>query len=226
MEVDLKKLLAYYLQHWKGILLSMIIAGAAVLGISVFAITPQYQSHVTIYVNTSPEQVGTITSNDLSTAQKLVHTYVNIIKSNTVLNDVIAQGDLDMTADEIRQVMTASQIDDTEMFNVFINDPDPEMAAHIADTIADVAPEKMSEFVKGSSTAVIDHAVVANKPISPNYVMNTIIGVMAGLFVYLMILTFRYLFHTKITDEEDVETYLDLPVLGMIPSIEVNKKGK
>lgn len=226
MEVDLKKMVRYYLRYWKGILLSTILAGAIMLGISVFVVTPQYQSHVTIYVNTSSDQAMNITSNDLATAQKLVSTYVNIIKSNTVLDTVIQQGNLNMTADEIREAMTAGQIDDTEMFNVFITDPDPEMAAHIANTIADVAPAKISAFVKGSSTEVIDHAIVAEKPITPNYVLNTFLGLAGGFVLYIVILTFRYLFNTKITDKEDVEMYLGVPVLGMIPSIEVGKKGK
>ena len=77
------------------------------------------------------QQIDYVSSSNLATAQRLVNTYVNIIKSNSVLTEVIANSDLDCEPADIRRIMSAAQMDETEMFTVSITHPDPEMAAKI-----------------------------------------------------------------------------------------------
>ena len=122
-----------------------------------------------------------ISAANLATSQQLVNTYVNIIRSDTVLEKVVKNAKLDYSAAEIRGMMTTAQVDETELFSVYISHPDPEMAAKIANAVATVAPGEIEEFVEGSSTKIIDHAKVPTSRYTPSYRKNTLLGCAAGL---------------------------------------------
>ena len=219
MEIDLGKLLHYYWQNWKALIASGLVGVLAALLVTALFITPKYRASVTVYVNnmSSTQSMEAITGTNLSAAQQLVNTYVNIIKSDTVLEEVIQKGHLDCTADDIREMMMAKQVNKTEMFTVTISHPDAEMAAKIVNSIAHVAPARISNFVKGSSTEIIDYAKVPNEPYSPSYPKNIVMGGLLGLILVSIVLTFRFLFDMRIQTEEDVASYLRVPVLGTIP---------
>lgn len=220
VEIDLAKLMRFYLEHWKALVLSCLALALASFLFTFFLITPLYRANVTVYVNNtkSSQSVDAITGGNLSAAQQLVNTYVNIIRSNTVLNKVIETAGLDCSTNELRKIMTAKQIENTEMFTVSILHPDPELAAHIANTIADVAPDLISEVVEGSSTKIIDHAQIPAGPDSPSYPKNVAIGGLLGLLISGLVLTLRYMFDMRLQDEEDIQMYFKAPVLGSIPN--------
>lgn len=228
IEIDLGKLMAYYLQHWLALLASGLAVALLAFLVTKFAITPQYKASVTIYVNNtaSTQGIESITGTSLTAAQQLVNTYVNIIKSDTVLDEVIQKGNLSGTAADIRRIMTATQVDNTEMFTVSVSHPEAETAAHIANTIAAVAPNRISGFVKGSSTEIIDYAKVPSSPYTPSYSKNIILGALVGGILMGCYLTIRFLFDMRINSEEDVTNYLGVPVLGVIPEHEERTKKK
>jgi len=218
-EIDLQKLLLSYLRHWWIILLCTIAVAAAAFVVTKQFITPLYQSSVMIYVNNirGDQQVDSITSSNLSTSQKLVGTYVNIIKSDTVLEKVADASGMDITASGIRKIMSAGQVQETELFRVIITHPDPAVAAQLANAVAEVAPAEIEEFVEGSSTKIIDYAKVPANPSSPNVMRNTVLGALIGCVLAVGALTVLFLMDVRIKDEEDLLMLTDFPVLGQIP---------
>ena len=228
VSINLGKLVKYYLHNWISLCAAVAVGVVVSFIITYFAITPQYRASITVYVNNTAagQQLDSVSGNNLTAAQKLVVTYVNILKSNTVLNDVIKRGDLDYTASDIRNMMTASQVDSTEMFTVSISHPNAAVAAHIANTIAEIAPERIAGFVKGSSTEIIDYAETPTAPYKPNYQENLALGGLLGAAIWGVILTCRFLFDMRIKTEEDIANYLQIPVLGVIPEHEEGAKKK
>ena len=220
LEIDLQKLLLAYLNKWWLIVVSTIVAALAAVYITANFITPMYKADVRIYVNNirSDQYVEYITNSNLATAQRLVNTYINIIESDTVLEKVAEASGLDITANQIRKMMSASQVDDTELFDVVITHPDPKVAAHLANAIAEVAPVEISGFVEGSSTKIIDYAKVPNAPSSPSMSRNCVLGGLLGCVAALMYLTLRFLLDVRIKDEEDLNMLFDAPVLAQIPA--------
>ncbi len=226
MEIDLSKLLRTYLGKWWLIVLATVLAGVLALVITQTLITPMYRASVTLYVNNikSGEQVEYITSSNLATAQKLVNTYVNIIKSDTVLEKVAETARLDISAAQLRKVMSAAQVDETEIFNVIITHPDPEMAAQIANAVAEVAPDEIAHFVEGSSAKIIDYAKVPKNPSSPSTARNTVLGALLGALLAVAYVTLLFVLDVRIKDEEDLAALFELPVLAQIPSFDTNEK--
>ena len=226
VEVDLKKLLQACLQKLWLILLCAVVGGVATYLYTAFFITPQYRASASFYVNNAQQSSESqkISSSDLATSQRLVLTYVNIIKSDTVLEKVIAEVDLKMTPGQIRGMMTAQSIDETEMFRVQISHSDPYMATKVANAIAAVAPSEIANILSGSTTKVVDRAKVPTTPYTPNRARNAVLGVIVGVVVavaYIVVLT---LMDVRIKSEEDLTAFSSLPVLGAIPEFE--EEGK
>ena len=124
-ELDLWELLGVLLRRaWAIILLTVIGAGIA-FGYTWFMIDPLYKASTLLYVNNASLTVGSqsvsITASQLSTAQRLVDTYIVILRSRSVLNDVIEQGELPYSYESLRGMISAAAVNETEVFQVVVN---------------------------------------------------------------------------------------------------------
>ncbi len=227
-ELDLKQLALALLRKWWLIGLCALLAGGLAYFYTSHFITPMYQASVSIYVNNvsnKAEGAGDyISGSNLATSQRLVTTYINIIKSNTVLQKVVEQSGLDLTVEQIRGMMTANSVDDTEMFEIHVTSPNPELAAHVANAIAEAAPDEIANILEGSSTKIIDYAEVPRFRSSPSFRNNTLLGCGIGGALAVAYVVLRALLDKRIKSEDDLERLFDLPVLGMIPEFDGDRK--
>lgn len=222
LELDLKEIGKMLLKNIWAIILCAVIAGLGMLTYTVNFVAPTYKAGVTMYVNNSSGVNGQyISSNDLAVAQRLVETYTNIIASNTVLTKVVeASGRTDITADKLRGMLAASAVGETEMFTVSVIAPDPQMAADLANLIAQVAPDEIKKIIPGSTAVVVDYARIPNSRYGPSYTKNTILGFLAGGVLVAAVLVVLQVVDTRIVKKEDLERICGVPVLGTIPEID------
>lgn len=230
LEIDLQKLLMVYFSKWWLILLCGLAVACGVLLYTAKCITPLYRASVSIYVNNirSNQQIDYLSDSNLAASQRLVNTYINIARSDRVLEKVSQELNGDYSAADLGRMFSAAQVDETEIFTISISSPDPEEAARVANAMAEIAPEEISGLIEGSSARVIDYAKVPEFRYTPSYRKNTLLGGMVGCFLAVAYLTLVYLLDVRIRDEEDLSALVDLPVLGQIPNIDtigsVNKK--
>ena len=228
-EIDL---IALFKALWKRvwiIIVCAVIAGAALFAYAKFRITPRYSASTMLYVNnggTIDVKSYKISASDLSTAQSLVSTYIVILNSRTCLNEVIAEAGLDYTYAQLNSMISASAVDETEIFKVTVTSTNPDEAALIANTIADVLPEKISDIVDGSSVRVVDYAVVSTNRISPNYTRYAILGAVVGAVASAVLIIILQLLDDIIhADEYITDTYPDIPLLATIPDLTRHNKS-
>lgn len=214
-EISLKELFICIWEKIWVIILSTLIFGVVAYFITIYLITPQYQSSVTLYVNNKTEGTGALTSSDVTAAKSLVSTYITIIESNSVIDEVVRQAGFDSTSEQIRKMISAKSINNTEVFEVSITGPSAQNNAVIANLIADIAPEKISEIVEGSSVKIIDRAQVSFIPVSPKMSKNVAIACMLGLLLSSMLIVLIHMFDTTIRNESDIKAFCTLPVLGI-----------
>lgn len=220
IELDLKEIGAALLKYLWAIVLCAVIGGLLMLTYTVNFVTPTYKAGVTMYVNNSSGVNGQyMSSNDLAVAQRLVETYTNIIASHTVLSKVAEASGLQITADQLRSMLSASAVGETEMFTVSVIAPDPQMAADLANVIAEVAPAEITKIIPGSTAKVVDYARIPKSRYAPSYTSSTILGflvcgVLASAFVVI-----QQLMDTRLTKKEDLERICGVPVLGTIPEM-------
>lgn len=226
-ELNLTEIVSAILQKIWLVVLCAVVAGALMYGYTAHFVTPMYRSSVTIYVNNTVATTGSqgISASDLATSQRLVQTYINILKSDTVLQKVAEKADLGVSAASIRRMMSASAMGETEVFSVYISNADPKAAAKIANAIAEVAPAEIAYFVEGSSTKIVDYAKVASAPYSPNVTNNTTIGMVVGAVLAICIIILQTLLDVRVKGEEDLAAISEAPVLGLIPDLAMELRG-
>ena len=226
VEIDLKEIMRVILKRAWIIVLCAVIVGASVLAYTVNFVTPQYQSSVTIYVNNnSGKETAYISSSDLAVALKLVATYVNIIQSNTVLDKVIDEAGLLLTTDQVRKMISAEAMGETEMFEVKVTTPNPKMSQDLANAIAKVAPDEIAEIIEGSSAKIIDYARLPEGQSSPNYLMSAVIGALVGAILAIAVILVQHMMDACVHSEEDLEKICSVPVLGLIPDLTIEAKN-
>lgn len=224
--IDLKE---YFLIIKKKAWIIALITSMAMLAsgiISFFVLSPVYQTKTTLIVN-SDKAPGTdvITGDQISVSQKLAVTYGEIIKSKTVLDEVANQLKIKDGYEEIEKKLTVSPVADTQIVEVSVEDTNPKRAADIANAIPKVFTKEVKRITKANNVEVIDKAIIPKDPIKPNKVMNIMISAVLGFMVSLFVIFLLEYMDNKIKSPQDIEKYLGLPLLGVIPHETKIKKG-
>ena len=134
-------------------------------GCSMFS-PPTYTAIVSLYVSNNSNADTAFSSGDSAVALRLVETYVNIIKSDHVLEQVIENTGAPLTCEQLRGMISAESVGETEIFKVSVTAEDPQVAVDLANAIVNVAQEEIPNIIAGSSLKIIDYATRAkvNKP--------------------------------------------------------------
>lgn len=222
-EIDLVQIFhALWHRLWV-IILAAILGGAAMFSCAAFLITPKYEAQAMMYVNNSSISVGgtsfSISNAELTAAQNLVDTYIVILNSRATLNEVISDAGLDYSYLELKEMLSAEAVNNTEIFSITITSESPREAALIANTIVEVLPDKIANVVDGSSVRTVDYAVIPAEKAFPNITKFTAIGVLLGIVISSMILIIRLLSDTLIHDEDYLMETYKLPILAVIPDL-------
>ncbi len=200
------------------------VAVAVVMAVvTVYLISPVYSSTAKFYVQNDSSGINdSLTSQDLSAAKSLVDTYIVMIKTDTVLKEVAEVADVDYTPEKLSKMMTAGAINNTEVFYITISSTDRQEALDIIEAIVDIVPVKISDFIKGSSVAIVQEPELADEPDSPSVVLNTILGFLMGFVVSFAVIVIREITDTRVVTEDDIKSLFDkYTVIGQIPTISV-----
>lgn len=222
--IDLLEVLNAVRQHLLAVILTTVILAGVGFGVSKFLITPQYEASALMIVNTRQDTTSNVTSDQINSATKLVSTYSIILKSDTVLNQVIQNLGLSLDYQQLAERVTVSAVDDTQVMKVTVTSDNPEWARQVCEQITQISPDVILEAVEAGSVKVISNASISPEPVSPNVSRNTALGAVAGLVISVGIVFLMVLLDNKINNEEDVSKYLDLTVVGVIPEYEGGKK--
>jgi capsular polysaccharide biosynthesis protein len=227
IEIDLLKLVLILWRKAWAIILSAIIMGGVAFGVTYNFIAPKYQASIKVYVNnTSQSNTGVVSQSELVVAKQLVQTYIVTLKSRTTLNQIITEAGLEYDSDELNEMITAAAINSTEVFEVTVTSEDAKEAALIANTVADILPNRITEIVENSSVRIVDYAIINEEPVSPSYVKNVAIGVMAGIVVAVALIFLQFVLDNKIHSEEYLIEHYKYPILAVIPDLNANSKQK
>lgn len=232
-EIDLLKLLKVL---WKKIWIigaAALVGGIAFFLFTFFFITPKYQSSALLYVNNNSLNIGStklnISSGDITASSSLIDTYAVILKSRTTLEQAIREGALPYKYEDLVKKVSGGAEGKTPVFKITVTDTNPEMAAHICNTIVEIMVDERSgiaAIVEGSSVSVIDYAVVATQKTSPSLKKNAAIGMLLGFVVACGVIILVSLMDTTIREEDYlIETYKDIPVLANIPNLFAETSG-
>jgi capsular polysaccharide biosynthesis protein len=222
--IDLEEVF-YLLLHKLWIIIASIIVGAgAAYLVSMFFITPLYTSSTRVYlINRQDEE--RITFSDLQMGTQLTKDYSILVKGRYVLENVIDQLNLDTDYARLNKLVEVDSPQDTRILEIKVSYYDPEMARLLANAITRLSSDRMVEIMDMKEVNVLEDANYPTEPSSPKKLKNTIIGGLIGLGLSSLIIILKFIFSNNIRNANDIETYLDISVLGIIP-LEKNRVSK
>ncbi len=199
------------------IFIALVVGTIALLG-SVFLIKPKYTSTTRIYVVS--RTADSITNQDLQAGSYLVKDYQEVITSNEVLSSVIDKEKLSLTPNELSSMISVTIPTDTRVISISVEDDNAQEATTIANTVREVAAEKIKAVTKVDDVTTLEAAEVPKEPSSPNIKRNTLIGVIAGGVLAVISIIILEVFDDRVRRPEDIEDVLGLPLLGIVPDID------
>lgn len=199
-------------------LLGTVFAVCAVLGflVSALLIAPKYTAATRMYVLNRTTEAAVVYA-DIQTSTYLLSDYRVLITGQNVTKEVIAKLNLDMKPEELEARIKVTAPENTRVLQISISDTDARRAADIANCVRQVAASQIQEIMDVDAVKLVYEAEVPQEPSSPNVVMNTILAALVGLFAAMGVLSVVYVLDDTIRTEEDVEHYLGLSTMGVIP---------
>lgn len=199
-------------------ILAVIIAGV----ISYTFLTPIYETSTQILVNQEKQEASQVINQNIQADLQLINTYSVIIKSPAILDQVAAQLDLDLSAEQLNQKITVSNAENSQVVNVAVRDEDPAVAVDIANTTANVFQTDITELMNVDNVSILSPAVLKDNPapVAPNPMLNMAIAAVVGLMLGVGIAFLLEYLDTSIKSDQDIEDVLGVPVLGMISPIQ------
>ncbi|SFC09882.1 Wzz/FepE/Etk N-terminal domain-containing protein [Streptococcus equinus] len=200
------------------VFVGLLVGTIALLG-SVFFIKPKYTSTTRIYV-VSRSSDATLTNQDLQAGAYLVNDYKEVITSSEVLSSVINQEKLSMSSGALSKEITVTIPTDTRVISISVTDTDAQRACDIANTVRQVAAEKIKAVTKVDDVTTLESATKPSHPSSPNVKKNAVIGVLAGAFLAIVGILVAEVLDDRVRRPEDIEETLGMTLLGVVPDVD------
>lgn len=200
------------------IFVGLLVGTIALLG-SVFFIKPKYTSTTRIYV-VSRSSDTSLTNQDLQAGSYLVNDYKEVITSSEVLSSVIDQEKLSMSASELSKDIAVTIPTDTRVISISVTDTDAQRACDIANTVREVAAEKIKAVTKVDDVTTLESATKPSHPSSPNVKKNAAIGALAGVFLAVVGILVAEVLDDRVRRPEDIEEVLGMTLLGVVPDVD------
>jgi len=226
-EINIRDFLNYLKKY-----VLVIVAVALVLIIGVFIYDksikkPLYTTYTTIILTKSNEtQTGTtITQNDILLNQKLVETYSKIIKSKLVLEQVISETGVTYTAEELSENVSVEAYENTEMLKISVTDQDPELAANIANSIAQVFSGEIAKIYQINNISVVDVAVTPEEVSNNTLKRDLLIALFISIFGTIGVVFVVYYFDDTVKLTDDLEEEIGMPVVAKVFKSDIGSKN-
>lgn len=182
-------------------------------------VVPKYKSISTMLLTSDNvnKDTDSLTQNDINLNKNLIGTYGRILKSSSVLNKVIERLNLDMEEEELYKNIEIEEVKDTQIIEIGVIHEDPAEAQKIAGTLNDVFIQEIREFYKIENISIVDQASYETEPYNIHHMVDILMFFGAGLVACTIMISIIYVLDTTIKIEQDIEEYVGLNVVGVVP---------
>lgn len=231
-ELDLKELFGIFWAKKMHIILLILIFVVIGFIYSFILLVPEYQSITQILLakSNTTTQDGTntgMTTSQVTLNQQLVSTYSELIKSESVLTQVRDNLQIEKSIEELREDITVSTKDDTEIIQIAVVDENADTARRIASEVANVFIERIAKgYYAMDNVYIVDEPKTADTPYNINHLKDLVIFGAIGFVIACVYVLIANMLDTTVKSKEDIEKKLGLIVLTTIPVYENTSKKK
>lgn len=218
-EIDLRELFFYLLDKWR------IIAVAAVVGLIIATVytfqfvTPMYQSTAKLYVLSSKDSVLNLA--DMQIGNYLASDYQEVFKTWEVNERVRTNLGLDYSYGKLQRMVSISNPKDTRILYITVTSSNAAEVATIANEYAKVVSDYISLTMATETPNTFSTALRPLSPFGLNKTRNMMLGLMLGAFAATAALAAAFVLDDKIKTPEDIMKYTGMPVLAVIPVLDI-----
>ena len=170
-ELDLSQMISLFWHRKVQIILIVLIF--MVIGVAYTAcfVTPKYTSSTTLVLAAGKDSTlpTSITTTDVNLNSKLISTYREIATSDKVVRKVINNLGLDISDQALKNSITVKVVADSEVIKISVTNRNSEIAAKIANELANVFTEQVKEIYNIDNVHVVDTAEKSDTPSNINH---------------------------------------------------------
>lgn len=225
-EITIQDLIQEVFKRWWLVAICVILCGAIFFTYSKFFIAEQFTSEGSVYVDNKAQKIistdienNTANLYDLTTAEMLVDTYIEILSSNGFFEMIEEHTELPYPAKVVKKCVKYSRIEETGVIYIEATAFTPKDAQKICQAVLDYANLQIMNIVEVGSVKTIDKATLPINHSYPNVTSNTLLGIILGMLISFAIIFLINYFDVQIRTVEDIEDKYDLIVLGTIPNM-------
>ena len=217
MELSLKEIIELIYKRLKLIIIFVLIGAGLLFVVNRFIRRPIYTASVQLYVNPN-DTTPAANLNELNYAQKVVATYVNLLRTQKFYKKVLEETGLNYSESQLKNMTNIQSVGDTEIFKISVNSHSASDSYELVKAMEYIAPQIISEVKNNAKITVIDPVVFPTGPSGPNILLNTMIGALAGFFLAFTFAFLWELIDVKVKSKDDLMEKYQIPILGAIPS--------
>lgn len=220
VEIDIKALgFTLWKRKWWILLCGLLVAIIA-FGYTSFFVKPVYRSTTRVYILNSSENEK-VNSGDLQFASQITADYENLIKGINVTREAAEK----LGMKSLPGSISVSSPEDTRILDITVSDTDPKRAKKVADMVRDVSSEQIISIMNIDAVNTVYEATMPTAPSAPNPKKNAMLGFVAGVAIMCILFVVVFLLDDTIKGQDDIEKYLGLSTLGIIP-LDHNEKDR
>ena len=219
--IDLAEVFFTLVHSWKALLLGALLGAVILAAVHVFFIKPSFEASTELYITSNDSMISL---QDLQIGSQVAEDYRFIIKSRSVLNQVIDSLQLDLDYDKLNGMVTVTNPNNTHIIRTAVRSGDLPLSRDIANELLSVSIERIYQVVGTNEPSVIDYSEAnAVEDVSISFSKFVLIGALVGFLLIAVIVIIRMVMNSTIRTEDDVEKYLGMTVLAAIPYYDEKK---
>lgn len=217
MELSIKEVFEVLYKRLILIISCILICAAFSYVFNKFIRKPIYTASVQLYVNPN-DTTSTANLNELNYAQKVVSTYINLLRTQTFYRQVLEATGLNYSVNQLKAMTQITAVNDTEIFQITLTSNSASDSYTLVEAMQNIAPQLIANIKENAKISVVDPVVYPSGPSGPNVTLNTIIGAAVGFFIALALAFLWELIDVKIKSKENLAKKYELPILGVVPN--------
>jgi capsular polysaccharide biosynthesis protein len=230
--LELRRYLALLRRRWILILLTVVVA--LVVGWSITPRTDTYTARSKLYIGSRTIESD---QNDLSGDRALALDRLVVTFSVMIDSEPIAARAIDLTGEEVSaenlvNKTTTQPEPATQLLYIDVVDADPARAQALANGLADAFVEQVQDFEPGTATGgegdvpvlpayIFERARLPTVPESNGLMKNLLLASLLGAGLAVAVVLLLDYLDISIRTPDDAERLIELPVLGVIPTLDI-----
>ncbi|OPJ61656.1 YveK family protein [Clostridium oryzae] len=227
MEFDILEYLILLKKRWRFITIITLMFTLMAGVVSFFVLKPVYESDISVIIG-RPKNVNSqnysSSYNDVMMYQKMVSTYMEFVRSRTVIEDTITTLKLNINVEDLQNKISVTAKGDTEFLTIAVKSKNAEESMNIANQLAKSLKKISSDVKKEDNVQILDKAQFPTSPDTPKPYLNMTIAFILGFMLSIVIVIVMEYLDNTIKDPEEIEKLLNIPVIGTIPYMSNNNK--